>query len=61
MHDSDTPIDDLTFGVHVVEIQGVVKSRIVGPTNSSGQPVYSYLGVRTSLICHMTPLSLVEP
>ncbi|CAD6594301.1 MAG: hypothetical protein ASARMPREDX12_008599 [Alectoria sarmentosa] len=36
--------DDLTFGVHVVQIQGTVVSRKVGPTNSSGLPIYSYLG-----------------
>ena len=36
--------DDLNFGVHVVQIQGTIVSRKVGPTNSTGQPVYSYLG-----------------
>lgn len=36
--------DDLTFGVHVIQIQGTVVSRKVGPTNSSGLPIYSYLG-----------------
>lgn len=36
--------DDLTFGVHVVEMKGVVVSRQVGPTNSTGLSVYEYLG-----------------
>ena len=36
--------NDLTFGVHVVQIQGTVVSNHVGPTNSSGDPVYTYLG-----------------
>lgn len=36
--------DDLTFGVHVVQMKGVVISRQVGPTNSTGLSVYEYLG-----------------
>ncbi|MCJ1290151.1 hypothetical protein MMC34_001687 [Xylographa carneopallida] len=36
--------DDLNFGVHVVEIIGTVVSQKVGPTNSSGNSVYTYLG-----------------
>jgi hypothetical protein len=36
--------DDLNFGVHVVEIIGTVVSNKVGPINSTGQTVYSYLG-----------------
>lgn len=36
--------NDLSFGVHVVQIQGTIVSQKVGPTNSSGQTVYSYLG-----------------
>ena len=36
--------NDLGFGVHVVEMTGTVVSRKVGPTNSTGQPVYQYLG-----------------
>ncbi|KAL9113797.1 MAG: hypothetical protein Q9227_002243 [Pyrenula ochraceoflavens] len=36
--------DDLTFGVHVVEMKGVVVSKQVGPTNSTGLSVYEYLG-----------------
>lgn len=36
--------DDLNFGVHVVQIIGTVVSRKIGPTNSTGQPVYNYLG-----------------
>lgn len=36
--------DDLTFGVHVVECVGTVVDKYVGPTNSSGQHVYQYLG-----------------
>lgn len=36
--------DDLNFGVHVVEIQGCVQSQTLGPTNSSGLPVYIFLG-----------------
>ncbi|MCJ1476788.1 hypothetical protein MMC13_005457 [Lambiella insularis] len=35
---------DLTFGVHVVEMKGTVVSQKVGPTNSTGQSVYTYLG-----------------
>jgi hypothetical protein len=36
--------NDLSFGVHVVQIQGTVVSYKVGPTNSTGQSVYNYLG-----------------
>ena len=36
--------NDLTFGVHVVEITGTVVSTKVGPVNSTGQTVYNYLG-----------------
>ena len=36
--------DDLNFGVHVVQIQGTVVDRIVGPTNSTNNAVYTYLG-----------------
>ena len=36
--------DDLSFGVHVVQMKGVVVSRQVGPTNSTGLSVYEYLG-----------------
>ncbi|MCJ1414010.1 hypothetical protein MMC32_000335 [Xylographa parallela] len=36
--------DDLNFGVHIVEIIGTVVSNKVGPTNSSGDTVYTYLG-----------------
>ena len=36
--------DDLTFGVHEVQITGTVLSTQVGPTNSSGLAVYEYLG-----------------
>ena len=36
--------DDLNFGVHVVDIKGTVVSKKVGPTNSTGNPVYTYLG-----------------
>lgn len=36
--------DDINFGVHEVEIRGTVVSRKVGPQNSTGQPVYNYLG-----------------
>lgn len=36
--------DDLKFGVHVVDIKGTLVSKKVGPTNSSGNPVYTYLG-----------------
>ncbi|KAL8688550.1 MAG: hypothetical protein Q9218_005568, partial [Villophora microphyllina] len=36
--------DDITFGVHEVEITGTVVSRKIGPTNSTGQSVYNYLG-----------------
>ncbi|MCJ1408115.1 hypothetical protein MMC19_002188, partial [Ptychographa xylographoides] len=35
---------DLTFGVHVVQIQGTLVSNKVGPTNSTNQAVYTYLG-----------------
>ncbi|KAL8818955.1 MAG: hypothetical protein Q9223_002519 [Gallowayella weberi] len=36
--------DDINFGVHEVQIRGTVVSRKVGPQNSTGQPIYSYLG-----------------
>ena len=36
--------DDLNFGVHVVEIVGTVVSKKVGPTDPSGDVVYTYLG-----------------
>jgi hypothetical protein len=36
--------NDLTFGVHIVECVGTVTDKFVGPTNSSGQYVYQYLG-----------------
>ena len=36
--------NDLTFGVHVVDIKGTVVSKKVGPTNSTGNAVYTYLG-----------------
>ena len=36
--------NDLSFGVHEVQIRGTVVDRKVGPTNSTGQPVYTYLG-----------------
>jgi len=39
--------DDLNFGVHVVDITGTLVSRKVGPTNSTGDPVYTYLGCFT--------------
>lgn len=35
--------DDLEFGVHVVEIKGTLVARKVGPTNSTGDAVYTYL------------------
>ncbi|MCJ1242521.1 hypothetical protein MMC14_010529, partial [Varicellaria rhodocarpa] len=36
--------DDLNFGVHVVQITGTLVDTAVGPKNSSGLPVYEYLG-----------------
>ena len=36
--------NDLTFGVHLVEIVGTIVSTKVGPVNSTGQTVYEYLG-----------------
>lgn len=36
--------DDLNFGVHEVEIKGTLVARKVGPTNSTGDAVYTYLG-----------------
>ena len=36
--------DDLNFGVHIVQIQGIIQSVHVGPQNSAGNPVYTYLG-----------------
>ena len=36
--------NDLNFGVHVVSITGTVVSQQVGPTNTTDQPVYVYLG-----------------
>ena len=45
-------VDDLNFGVHVVQITGTVVSRKVGPTNSTGDPIYTYLGC-----CMLSPFS----
>ncbi|KKY27503.1 putative wsc domain-containing protein [Phaeomoniella chlamydospora] len=36
--------DDVTFGVHVVEMTGTVISTQVGPTDDSGDAIYEYLG-----------------
>lgn len=36
--------DDLEFGVHEVEIKGTLVAKKVGPTNSTGDAVYTYLG-----------------
>ena len=36
--------DDLTFGVHVVEIKANIVSRQVGPKNANNQPRFKYLG-----------------
>lgn len=36
--------NDLNFGVHIVQIVGTVVDKQVGPVNSTGNPVYSYLG-----------------
>jgi len=36
--------NDLTWGVHTVEIIGTVVDKWVGPVNSTGQNVYQYLG-----------------
>ncbi len=36
--------NDDTWGVHIVQITGTVVDTKVGPTNSTGQTVYSYLG-----------------
>ena len=36
--------NDLTFGVHDVEIRGTIVYAQVGPKNSTGNPVYTYLG-----------------
>ncbi|KZF19452.1 WSC-domain-containing protein [Xylona heveae TC161] len=36
--------DDPNFGVHVVQIQGVVHDRIIGPTLANGSARYLYLG-----------------
>lgn len=36
--------DDLTFGVHVVEIKANIVARSVGPKNSDNQPRFKYLG-----------------
>ncbi|KAK0104489.1 hypothetical protein ONS95_004777 [Cadophora gregata] len=36
--------NDLTWGVHVIEITGTVISNKVGPLNSTGATVYQYLG-----------------
>ncbi|KAL9619538.1 MAG: hypothetical protein Q9204_008289, partial [Flavoplaca sp. TL-2023a] len=36
--------DDLTFGVHEVEIKGTIISRQVGPTYANGTAKYTYLG-----------------
>lgn len=36
--------NDLTFGVHVVQIQGTVHDRSVGPSYANGTTQYQYLG-----------------
>ena len=36
--------NDLTWGVHLVQISGTVVSTKVGPKNSTGQTIYNYLG-----------------
>ncbi|GAB7357018.1 hypothetical protein MBLNU459_g7845t2 [Dothideomycetes sp. NU459] len=36
--------DDLTFGVHVIQMTGVVHDRYVGPLKADGTPRYVYLG-----------------
>ena len=36
--------DDLTFGVHEVQIKAIIISRQVGPSNPDGSPKYRYLG-----------------
>jgi hypothetical protein len=36
--------NDLTWGVHVIQISGTVVSKKVGPVNSAGSTIYSYLG-----------------
>jgi len=36
--------NDLTFGVHDVQITGTIVDVTVGPTNSTGNPIYTYLG-----------------
>lgn len=36
--------NDLNFGVHEVEITGTIVDTIVGPVNSTGNAVYTYLG-----------------
>ncbi|KAH7403338.1 hypothetical protein BKA64DRAFT_706835 [Cadophora sp. MPI-SDFR-AT-0126] len=36
--------NDLTWGVHVIEITGTVVSNKVGPIKSTGETVYQYLG-----------------
>ena len=36
--------DDLNFGVHIVNIRGIVHDKTVGPTNSTNNAVYTYLG-----------------
>jgi WSC domain len=56
--------NDLTWGVHVVEIQGTVVSHKVGPINSTGQTVYNYLGCfkeGTITGARLFPNELVSP
>ena len=36
--------NDLNFGVHVVQVTGTIVDTVVGPTNSTGMAVYTYLG-----------------
>ncbi|KAL8776247.1 MAG: hypothetical protein Q9213_008342 [Squamulea squamosa] len=36
--------DDLTFGVHEVQIKGTIVSRQLGPTYANGTSIYTYLG-----------------
>ncbi|KAL8735389.1 MAG: hypothetical protein Q9166_000934 [cf. Caloplaca sp. 2 TL-2023] len=41
--------DDLTFGVHEVEIKGTIVSRQLGPTYPNGTAKYTYLGCYSDL------------
>ena len=52
--------NDLNFGVHTVQITGTVVGKKVGPVNSTGNPVYTYLGCYLDTAARLLPHELYE-